>query len=525
MSWFSDFVGNGGAPAQAWSPPSIPERFLNPSPVPEMQINDVRRGILSDKRGWDEANKNMNLFAKSLENPDLSDDQKQAINDNIQGWQRARDAFAASANERRANAQALGIDVSDYDSGKTLTEAAQAYSTYRNNAVKDFLNLPTVAQLEENRYLELRNRGASPAQADRILKRERAGREEEFLRRTEEGIMTYGTNPDGSLNQIGLQLTRRMNPSDPQIAAALYTTAFATPKNIFEANNQRDLAILGNESAMARTQAQILATMRNAEADRIARAKILQATLQNQREIEEGREAGRNARADAEIRSREQIELAKLQAGSPAYKFGEYYNLGLELFGGDKERATAYALRETSKWKPGENKVSAAQGVLNLYDTMFSYIAQGDEDSAGNLLHELTAKQEQKLDEFGAEFTPEENRQLDDLRGAFSEYLNFTPTSSDPNEINKQKAEALKRLMAKYRAAKRGTSWNEEYTAISQANAVARHNGRENPTTPYNDYDRANGRVRELLSPDKPKPTRPYTPPPVGSWTGHYGGY
>ncbi|MBR3746757.1 MAG: hypothetical protein IKP64_07275 [Selenomonadaceae bacterium] len=259
MGLFSDFFGNGGAPTQAWSPPSIPERFLNPSPVLEMQINDARRGILSDKRGWDDANRNINFLTKSLETPGLSDLQKQAINDNILKLNQTRDAFAASANERRANAQALGIDVSDYDSGKTLQEAAQAYSTYRNNAVKDFLNLPTVAQLEENRYLELRNRGASPAQADRILKRERAGREEEFLRRAEEGIMTYGTNPDGSLNPIGVELVRRMNPSDPQIAAALYANAFAMPKNIFTEDRADNRTALNNQSTLERQQAALAA--------------------------------------------------------------------------------------------------------------------------------------------------------------------------------------------------------------------------------------------------------------------------
>ena len=276
--FFSDFFG-GGAPPPPPPPLQMPERFLNPSSVPEMQMNDFQRGIVSDKRGWDTANRTINFLTKKLDTPDLTDLQKQYINDKIQESTQARDAFAASANERRANAQALGIDTSDYDSGKTLQESAQAYNTYKNAAIRDFLNLPTVAQLEENRYRELRNRGASPAQADRILKRERAGREEEFLRRTEEGIMTYGTNPDGSLNQIGLQLARRMNPSDPQIAATLYANAFAMPKNIFTEDRADKRTLLNSQSATERAAMQLFANMQNAQLDRDAREKNLFATI------------------------------------------------------------------------------------------------------------------------------------------------------------------------------------------------------------------------------------------------------
>lgn len=84
-----------------------------------------------------------------------------------------------------------------------------------------FLNLPTVKQLEENRYLELRNRGASPRQAERILNRERAGREEELSRQYTEGITTYGTNHNSSLNLLGVSLLYKMATVDLQGAGFL----------------------------------------------------------------------------------------------------------------------------------------------------------------------------------------------------------------------------------------------------------------------------------------------------------------
>ena len=391
MGLFSDFFGNGGAPTQAWSPPSIPERFLNPSPVPEMQINDARRGILSDKRGWDEANRNINFLTKSLETPGLSDLQKQAINDNILKLNQTRDAFAASANERRANAQALGIDVSDYDSGKTLQEAAQAYSTYRNNAVKDFLNLPTVAQLEENRYLELRNRGASPAQADRILKRERAGREEEFLRRAEEGIMTYGTNSDGSLNQIGVELVRRMNPSDPQIAAALYANAFAMPKNIFTEGRADNRTALNNQSTLERQQAALAAAALenerqrqwntwNQTEDRKFRGEQTDKTLNAQRENTEFQEAQKF------IRERLKLDADQIKAylDSPEGKFDSWYALGMKLYG-DEKQAAEWAKYQVEKKAPNDSdeKLKAAANLFgNRYRDIETALRDGNKDLA-----------------------------------------------------------------------------------------------------------------------------------------------
>ena len=250
--FFSDFFG-GGQPNLPYNPPQMPERFLNPSPVPEMQTNSFRQSLIGAKSDWDTANRQLQGWQQKLdETPDLTDEERQRINSNIQGWSQKRDAFAANANERRANSQALGIDISDYDTGKTLQESAQSVNTYRNSAVRDFLNLPTVGQLEEDRYRELRSKGASPRQAERILGRERAGREEDFLRRAEEGIMTYGLNPDGSLNGIGLTLARRLNPSDPAIAAQLYTGAFALPKNVFTEGRTDNRVVLASDAAAQR---------------------------------------------------------------------------------------------------------------------------------------------------------------------------------------------------------------------------------------------------------------------------------
>lgn len=88
------------------------------------------------------------------------------------------------------------------------------------------LNLPSVKELEENRYTELRNGGASPRQAERILGRERAGRQEDLSRRYTEAIMTYGTNGNGSLNLLGVSLLYKMAQANLQ-GAGLFAQSLA----------------------------------------------------------------------------------------------------------------------------------------------------------------------------------------------------------------------------------------------------------------------------------------------------------
>ncbi|MBR1646008.1 MAG: hypothetical protein IJ685_04430 [Selenomonadaceae bacterium] len=390
--FFSDFFGNGGTPQQPYQPQyQLPDRFLNPSPVGEAQIRDFQNGIVADKIGWDNANKQMNLWTKQLDTPDLTDEQKQKINANIQGWNQKRDAFAANANERRNQARAIGIDISDYDEGKSLQDVTQSANTYRNSAVRDFLNLPTVNQLEEDRYRELRSKGASPRQAERILGRERAGREEDFLRRAEEGIMTYGLNPDGSLNGIGLTLARRLNPSDPAIAAQLYTGAFALPKNIFTEDRADNRTILNNTASAQRQAAQIAATQwatifnNDAQNDRLDKTLTHQERQQDKQFAHAEKMQGLREAAEYH-RKVLQLEADKIKAylESPIGKFESWFTLGKTLYG-DEKQAAEWAKTQVEKKPPSdsEEKFKAAGNLLgNRYRDIETALKDGNKDLA-----------------------------------------------------------------------------------------------------------------------------------------------
>lgn len=287
-SFLQALFGGGEAPNLPYNPPQMPERFLNPSPVPEMQINKVRQGLVGAKLDYDTADKSTQWWTKQLDTPDLTDEQKQQINSNIEGWSRKRDAAAQSAIDMRNQADAMGIDVSDYGSDKTLQEASQAYNTYRNTATRDFLRLPSVRELEESRYIELRNSGASPRQAERILGRERAGRQEDFLKRVTEGVMTYGVNPDGqTLNHFGLSMMQKLDPANPELVGKLFAGGFAMPKDIFSEDRADNRVRMTNDAAAQRQAEQILANWKNAEAQRNATRSNLEYTVTNQNEQNE----------------------------------------------------------------------------------------------------------------------------------------------------------------------------------------------------------------------------------------------
>lgn len=287
-SFLQALFGGGEAPNLPYNPPQIPERFLKPSPVPEMQINKVRQGLVGAKLDYDTADKSTQWWTKQLDTPDLTDEQKQQINSNIEGWSRKRDAAANAATDIRAQADAMGIDVSDYGSDKTLQEASQAYNTYRNTATRDFLRLPSVRELEESRYIELRNSGASPRQAERILGRERAGRQEDFLKRVTEGVMTYGVNPDGqTLNPFGLAMMQRIAPSNPEYTATLFANGFAMPKGVFSEERADNRVRMTNDAVAQRQAEQIAFNRWNTTFSNDQTNKRLEKTLNHQSEENE----------------------------------------------------------------------------------------------------------------------------------------------------------------------------------------------------------------------------------------------
>lgn len=390
MAFLAGFFGDGEQ-RLPYQPLPMPQRFLQPVPVNEAQTNEAYRTILAQKQGWENANKAATWWTKQLETPDLTDEQKQVINTNIEGWTQARDDFAKDAQRSRDLATSLGIDVSNYGEGKSLQDANRSYANFRNTAVRDFLNLPTVREQEENRYLELRNKGASPSMARSIIRDEREGRQEKFLQQMGNGIMTYGRDPDGSLNEVGLQMAQRINPASPETAMALFVGSLPNIKDAFTAKNTRDLAILGNTAAAERLAAQIDANYRNAEAQRRATRENLEYTVENA-----------NARQDKEFDFRK--SLAEYQAqvkglGGDGDKMTRELQFLTQVLGDPQKAAEVYIRQNYSKAFESLGKedetLKDKKKFGNFVGTQFAaiehFLKTGDNKTAQELIGQFRA--------------------------------------------------------------------------------------------------------------------------------------
>ena len=401
--FFSYLFGGGEQPNLPYTPPQMPERFLNPTPAPEMQIRDLQRGLVGAKRDWDTANTQMQGWTKQLDTPDLTDEQKQQINANIEGWGRKRDAAAQSATDMRTQADAMGIDVSDYGAGKTLQDANRAYNTYRNTAIRDFLNLPSVRELEENRYNELLNRGVSPRMAKSIIGDERAGRQEDFLKRVTEGVMTYGVNPDGqTLNPFGLAMMQRIAPSNPEYTATLFANGFAMPKGVYGEDRADNRAILGINAAAQRQAEQIAFNKWNSMFGNEQQNFRLDKTLNHQSKENDKTLAAQDRRISYQEAEKWRRETLKLQAeevkaylDSPEGKFASWFTLGQKIFGNDKD-AAEWARTQVEKNPPkkddNEEKMRAATNLFgNRFKDIEAALKAKDKQSALEKINAMTS--------------------------------------------------------------------------------------------------------------------------------------
>lgn len=331
-------------------PPQMPQNVLPQSPLP---ITDAQKipfwqDIILAKKGYGLTEQNLLKLNEMLADPDLKDEDKKKITDQIDLGNKALEGFSKYATGVRNAANAIGLDVSDYGSDKTLAESTQALNNYAATAVRDLFAMPSVAEQEQARFDELVARGVRPSQAHRLVKYDHPKVQGDYERRIRDGIMTYGTNPDGSINEVGLSLMHSALSSSPQ-TTTLFGTALALPKSVFDANNQRDLAILGSNAALQRTLEQLRVQEAIAKANRESQEKRTAAALSSREKIATQKEDRQDARTEfvqqetnkrtaAEIESRFQLKSMDLQAGTYGFKFADAYETGLKIFNGDHKK-------------------------------------------------------------------------------------------------------------------------------------------------------------------------------------------
>lgn len=236
MAFLGGLFGGVAPFPQTYQTPQNIKDFMQPIPVSEMQAASIAQNLLGAKQGYDTAQKSMDLIQNALQTPDVGEDMRNKWQRQLNEYKQARDAAEQTANSLRNTAATLGIDVSDYGSDKTLQESNQAFQNHKQMAFKNFLNLPTQKELEDDLYAKMRLRGASPRTAEAIVSEERGAIKQQLARRLNDFMGIYGKNPDGSIDQdVGIAAIGSVL-QDPQQVAQLFVSGFAMPQKVYDTN-------------------------------------------------------------------------------------------------------------------------------------------------------------------------------------------------------------------------------------------------------------------------------------------------
>ena len=359
--------------------PQPPQNILPQMPVSDLQRMPLYNDLIGAKLGYEATNNALLKLNEELQNPKYNDDQRKVIQDNIALGEKALQGYGNYANFLRNSAGQLGIDVADYGSDRTAQQSAQALNNYAAGRVRDLLALPPVDEQERSHFDELMARGVKASRAHAIINRNHDRVQNNYLRQIFDGMMTYGVNPDNSLNAYGMMLAQKMNPGSPETALSLFANGFATPKEVFNANNQAN--IWNNRLAQQRALAQ---------AEQEAKWRNLQATLQNQRERDQYLQGQQNQRTAAEIQSREKIEYSKSEQG----KIAQWYELYRNEFHLSHEDALAKAIEQVGKPPSKDDKAfeETLNRLGNHYQNIELAMKDGDFDLANQHIDEIANK-------------------------------------------------------------------------------------------------------------------------------------
>ena len=391
--------------------------------------------ILGLKSTWDEANTMAALYDKKLGELNaqirniqpLKDEtteqraerirrmeaQAQEIADARDYYVGIRDGAAHQAEEYRKATAAMGINLDGFGNGNTLQEAEMAYAMQTSRAVDRLLNSKSTKQWTSEVEHDLIAHGVSPDRASRVAKMRQQDRRNELLRGLNEGLSLYGTNPNGSLNEIGLQILGRMSEEDPQLVS-LYTGQMPSMKDEYTRRNVLDMAELQNamQSGLVDQRAywnlramglqheqamQKLGVTQNYDWKKFLTGEegknnrlIYQTEAENKRtEYKETQQTNRemlrqeeeNKRTMAKIQADAALKQITLQSNSTAYKMIEDYNAFVNVLGWSESQALE-ALR--AKYTPNnENKdtMQVYNPIKNTINEIEDLLSEGTEKS------------------------------------------------------------------------------------------------------------------------------------------------
>lgn len=207
-----------------------------------------------------------------------------------QNNQQVMQTAAETANRIRNIAGQLGIDLTPYDSGRTLAQAQDAFMVDTNKGIQNILhNDMTSDEYYEKLFSDLRHNGMSREQAQRIAAREAGQYQAQRLTRLNDALVQYGVDPlNHTINDYGVMILMRAQQEDPNAASGL-ARMYGLPADLageviqmnVANNNARNslvsnMTLNGQKFELDKEQAKLEADMRAAEEQRKQQAEDAQ---------------------------------------------------------------------------------------------------------------------------------------------------------------------------------------------------------------------------------------------------------
>lgn len=261
------------------------------------------------------------------------------------------------AKNARDLARQYGLDVSSFDSDISLDRAKLAYlneTPQFNNTNTSTPNYLTTQEYWQQLYEEARARGVGRTAAERYATQKSAAYQSRKMSDLSDQFISYGTNPDGSVNNLGMSMLAQLRLEDPDAFTQLLS-AYGMPKDQYAFGLQ-----LARDAVSA--QNQLTAMDKQAKYNEELQQKIYD--LENRNDIEKNKRQDASYAYRAGIDTNNQKDLISYQANIEKQNNSNNNNLSKEeqkMFG--EINSLVFNLLSSAK----NDDALSSEDILNKY--------------------------------------------------------------------------------------------------------------------------------------------------------------
>ena len=446
--------------------------FQDNFPYPSLSPREfnARNQIFGLKTAWQNAQEQINSLDANKDAAEIS-----ALKQNQKD-------YADAATVLRNTAQNMGWNMLGLGADDSLDKATQLINMDRQRGMAELYDMPTTAAQKRDAYYRMIDRGVAPHMARAAAERMGDEFREQNISRLIEGIGTYGSNGDGSLNEFGQMLAGKLYTEAPYQYGNI-VNSYASPKDLFAANRAMEQTTMNNLAAWDRALLDAL------NARDIANEKLNQS---NQFHNDDMKYKYDKLQFDAIP------ALAKLEKDNENKIQREIQSLADAVYGGDYNKAADAFMRQrysnsfkVDKNEDGSVKLSDQEKIKNKVEFRMAmiedYINQGNVEEAKNRVNEWrTAMQSEDFKD--AEYLDKESGEF--LLGLLKLYDDVADKKITVEEYN-QKLKALKASIERVNYADIIRSNPSASTDQKQADILNNKKTRDNNSTNDNGWNDA----------------------------------